>query len=210
MAGREGLITAKRLREAMEVRHLRQTDLCRATGIPKSAMCQYLKGDFSPKAGRLRLLAKALCVNEAWLSGCEGAPMYAPAPSAEQMDPLAAELFSAYAEAKDALSADDIEDVKLFMRMLARRRQAAERQPEHSGIKRAVRRSAPGVQRVACLHREPAAGTAASVHGQTDARNGSPKGSGMAAALWAFLCSPFRKGKEKQAASMALPAFSFS
>ena len=40
----------------------------------------------------------------------------------EQMDPLAAELFSAYAEAKDALSADDIEDVKLFMRMLARRR----------------------------------------------------------------------------------------
>ena len=48
--------------------------------------------------------------------------MYAPAPSAEQMDPLAAELFSAYAEAKDALSADDIEDVKLFMRMLARRR----------------------------------------------------------------------------------------
>ena len=48
--------------------------------------------------------------------------MHAPAPSAEQMDPLAAELFSAYAEAKDALSADDIEDVKLFMRMLARRR----------------------------------------------------------------------------------------
>ena len=25
----------------------------------------------------------------------------------------------------------------------------------------------------------------------------SPKGSGVAAALWAFLCSPFRKGKEK-------------
>lgn len=109
MAGQEGRITAQRLREAMEVRHLRQTDLCRATGIPKSAMCQYLKGDFSPKAGRLRLLAKALCVNEAWLSGYEGAPMHAPAPSAEQMDPLAAELFSAYAEAKDALSGDDIE-----------------------------------------------------------------------------------------------------
>lgn len=87
MAGQEGRITAQRLREAMEVRHLRQTDLCRATGIPKSAMCQYLKGDFSPKVGRLRLLAKALCVNEAWLSGYEGAPMHAPAPSAEQMDP---------------------------------------------------------------------------------------------------------------------------
>ena len=122
MAGQEGGITAQRVREARVARHLRQTDLCRATGIPKSAMCQYLKGDFSPKAGRLRLLAKALCVNEAWLSGYEGAPMHAPAPSAEQMDPLAAELFSAYAEAKDALSADDIEDVKLFMRMLARRR----------------------------------------------------------------------------------------
>ncbi len=28
-------------------------------------------------------------------------------------------------------------------------------------------------------------------------RNGSPKGSGYAAALWALLCLPFRKGKEK-------------
>ncbi len=122
MADEKGSVTAQRLQQAMAARHLRQADLCRATGIPKSAMCQYLKGDFSPKAGRLRLLAKALCVNEAWLSGYEGAPMHAPAPSGEELDPLAAELFSAYMETKGALSADDIQDVALFMRLLARRR----------------------------------------------------------------------------------------
>lgn len=122
MAGEKGPITAQRLRQAMAARHLRQADLCRITGIPKSAMCQYLKGDFSPKAGRLRLLAKALCVNEAWLSGYESAPMHAPAPSEEELDPLAAELLSAYMETKGALTPDDIQDVALFMRLLARRR----------------------------------------------------------------------------------------
>lgn len=59
----------ERLREAMEIRHLRQSDLCEITGIPKSAMSQYVKGSFEPKQDRLWAIAKALNVNEAWLMG---------------------------------------------------------------------------------------------------------------------------------------------
>ena len=58
-----------RLKEAMEIRQLRQSDLCEITGIPKSAMSQYVKGSFEPKQDRLWAIAKALNVNEAWLMG---------------------------------------------------------------------------------------------------------------------------------------------
>lgn len=61
----------KRLREAMQLRNKTQADLCEETGIPKSAMSQYVSGKFTPKQTRLYLLAKALNVNEAWLMGCD-------------------------------------------------------------------------------------------------------------------------------------------
>lgn len=68
-------IFAQRLREAMELRNMKQADLCRATGIPKSAMSQYLSGAFLPKQDRLWALSGALQVNEAWLMGYDGIPM---------------------------------------------------------------------------------------------------------------------------------------
>ena len=66
---------AERLREAMTLRQMKQADLCRATGIPKSAMSQYLSGAFLPKQDRLWALAHALQVNEAWLMGYDHIPM---------------------------------------------------------------------------------------------------------------------------------------
>lgn len=65
----------ERLIEAMEIRKLRQSDLCEITGIPKSAMSQYVKGSFEPKQDRLWAIAKALNVNEAWLMGYAGVCM---------------------------------------------------------------------------------------------------------------------------------------
>lgn len=62
----------ERLIEAMQIRNLRQSDLCEITGIPKSAMSQYVKGSFEPKQDRLWAIAKALNVNEAWLMGYAG------------------------------------------------------------------------------------------------------------------------------------------
>lgn len=58
-----------RLKEAMNIRAITQSELCEKTGIPKSAMSQYISGNFKPKQNRTHSLAKALNVNEAWLMG---------------------------------------------------------------------------------------------------------------------------------------------
>lgn len=59
----------KRLKYAIDLSGFTQTDLCKKTNIPKSAMSQYLSGSFKPKDNRTYLLAKALDVDEAWLMG---------------------------------------------------------------------------------------------------------------------------------------------
>ncbi len=58
-----------RLQQAMNMRKINQTELCEKTGIPKSAMSQYISGAFKPKQRRTYLLSQALEVNEAWLMG---------------------------------------------------------------------------------------------------------------------------------------------
>lgn len=59
----------RRLKEAMSIRKITQSELCAKTGIPKSAMSQYLSGAFKPKQTRTYLIAEALNVSEAWLLG---------------------------------------------------------------------------------------------------------------------------------------------
>jgi transcriptional regulator with XRE-family HTH domain len=48
---------------------MKQAELCAKTGIPKSAMSQYISGAFEPKQDRIFLMADALNVNETWLMG---------------------------------------------------------------------------------------------------------------------------------------------
>lgn len=69
------LIFANRLKQALYKRNMSQIQLCRVTGIPKSAMSQYVKGTFKPKRDRLELIARVLNVNEAWLMGHYGVEM---------------------------------------------------------------------------------------------------------------------------------------
>lgn len=59
----------ERLNEVMVEKNISSAELCRRTGIPKSAMSQYRSGSFSPKADRIYIIAKALNVSEAWLMG---------------------------------------------------------------------------------------------------------------------------------------------
>ena len=65
---------ADRIKIAMEIRGVKQSDLCRLTKIPKSAMSQYLSEAYEPKQDRIYLISKALNVNEIWLMGLD-APM---------------------------------------------------------------------------------------------------------------------------------------
>lgn len=58
-----------RLRHALCIRDMKQSELSVKTGIPKSAISQYLSGAFEPKQGRIEKLSKALQVSEAWLMG---------------------------------------------------------------------------------------------------------------------------------------------
>lgn len=60
---------ADRLRKALTLKGMKQSELCRITKIPKSAISQYLSGDFEPKQNRVYLIAKTLDVSEAWLMG---------------------------------------------------------------------------------------------------------------------------------------------
>ena len=60
---------SERLSQALSIKNITQTELCKRTGIPKSAMSQYIKGSFEPKQDRIYLIAKALNISEAWLMG---------------------------------------------------------------------------------------------------------------------------------------------
>ncbi len=60
---------ASRISSALQLRNMKQSELCAKTGIPKSAMSQYINGAFEPKQDRIYKIAKALDVNEAWLMG---------------------------------------------------------------------------------------------------------------------------------------------
>ena len=59
----------KRLQKALQLRNLSQSELCKKTGIPKSAMSQYVSGDFIPKRERTYVIAQALNISEGWLMG---------------------------------------------------------------------------------------------------------------------------------------------
>lgn len=60
-----------RMRKAMHNKNMTQTDLCRITGVPKSAVSQYLSGNFKPKLERIILIADALEVSASWLLGID-------------------------------------------------------------------------------------------------------------------------------------------
>ena len=62
-------IVADRLREAMDIRQIKQVDLSRITGIGKSSISTYLSGEYEPKQINTYKLAQALNVNPSWLLG---------------------------------------------------------------------------------------------------------------------------------------------
>ncbi len=60
---------AERLRRALDIRGMKQSELAAKTGIPKAAINHYIKGLYEPKQDRLYLIAKALDFSPAWMLG---------------------------------------------------------------------------------------------------------------------------------------------
>lgn len=61
----------ERIRKMMEIYGLTQTELCKQTGIQKSALSNYLSGTREPRQDQLSLLADPFGINPAWLMGYE-------------------------------------------------------------------------------------------------------------------------------------------
>ena len=58
-----------RLQEAMKKKRISQAELARRTGLSRTSISKYLKGNFVAKQNALHLLAHALNISEAWLMG---------------------------------------------------------------------------------------------------------------------------------------------
>mgnify|MGYP001183176868 CR=1 FL=1 len=61
--------TAERLRTALHKRAMKPVELAERTGIPRSAVSQYLAGKYVPKQDKLYLLSRVLQVDVLWLMG---------------------------------------------------------------------------------------------------------------------------------------------
>lgn len=60
---------ANRIKKALDIRGMRQTELVEKTRIGKSSISTYISGAYEPKQRNIYKIAKALDVNEAWLMG---------------------------------------------------------------------------------------------------------------------------------------------
>lgn len=58
-----------RLREALDKRNMKASELSKKTGVPEGAISYYLAGKSQPKGDRLYTLCVALNVSEAWMLG---------------------------------------------------------------------------------------------------------------------------------------------
>lgn len=63
--------TAQRIKEALELRQMKQAELAEKTGIGKSSISTYIAGEYNPKQKNLYKIAKALNVSETWLMGLD-------------------------------------------------------------------------------------------------------------------------------------------
>ena len=62
---------AERIKEALQLRNMKQSDLVEKTGIGKSSISTYLSGSYEPKQRNIYKIAQALNVSEAWLMGAD-------------------------------------------------------------------------------------------------------------------------------------------
>lgn len=69
MFGKRTETCAKRIEIALSIRNMKQCDLCKLAGVPKSSLSLYLSGAYEPKQDRIFSMARVLRVREAWLMG---------------------------------------------------------------------------------------------------------------------------------------------
>lgn len=61
----------ERMKQAMQMRCMKQVELAEKTGIDKAQISSYLSGKYKPKQKNLSLIAVALDVSDYWLMGLD-------------------------------------------------------------------------------------------------------------------------------------------
>lgn len=59
----------RRIEQALSIRNMKQSELCKLANVPKSSLSLYLKGAYEPKQDRIYAMADILNVSEGWLMG---------------------------------------------------------------------------------------------------------------------------------------------
>ena len=60
---------ATRIKKALSIRNMKQSELCEKTKISKSVLSEYISGVYEPKQDRVFLISQALNVDPVWLMG---------------------------------------------------------------------------------------------------------------------------------------------
>ena len=60
---------ATRIKKALSIRNMKQSELCEKTKISKSVLSEYISGVYEPKQDRVFILSQALDVDPVWLMG---------------------------------------------------------------------------------------------------------------------------------------------
>ena len=60
---------SKRIAKALQIKGMKQYELCKLAKVPKSSLSLYLSGAYEPKQDRVYDMARVLNVSEAWLMG---------------------------------------------------------------------------------------------------------------------------------------------
>ena len=60
---------AIRIKKALSIRNMKQSELCEKTKISKSVLSEYIKGVYEPKQDRVFSISQALNVDPVWLMG---------------------------------------------------------------------------------------------------------------------------------------------
>ena len=76
----------KRIAEALIIRKMKQSELCKLAHIPKSSLSLYLRGAYEPKQDRILMIAIILNVSEKWLMGYDVPMERTDSPSPAQLE----------------------------------------------------------------------------------------------------------------------------
>lgn len=112
-------IFAKNLRHYMELHGKTQTDLCRDLGFKISTFSDWVNANSYPRIDKIEMIANYFGIQKSDL--IEEHPLSNDT-IIIQDDPFANQLFAAYGEVKKEFTQDDIDDIKMFMEMVAERK----------------------------------------------------------------------------------------